>query len=106
MTNVVQMPGAELEDLLIGPFKEWRVQVEGRIIPRLTGFKDGDKIALVLDRRWSASFSETDARQAAWLISNALAIGEGYPHLGASTKDMPFAPIGVSLGSPEDIPSR
>ena len=96
--TVVQFPPAEQpEDLLVGPFEEWRVQVEGRIIPRLTGFRDGDKIALVLDRRWSASFSEDDARQAAWLIANALAIGEGYAFLGASNKDKPFAPVGMQL---------
>jgi hypothetical protein len=100
MTNIVQMPPPPKQaDLLIGPFQEWRVQVEGRIIPRLTGFKDGDKIALVVDGRWSASFTEDDARQAAWLIANALAVGEGYAHLGAMNKDRAFAPIGCELGS-------
>jgi hypothetical protein len=104
MDNVIQIPEREKpEDLLIGPFEEWRVQVEGRIIPRLTGFKDGDKIALVLDGRWSASFNEEDARQAAWLIANALAIGEGYAFLGSANKDQPFAPMGIGLGSLDDI---
>jgi len=96
--NVVHLPPQpEPPELLIGPFKVWRVQVEGRIIPRLTGFYDGDKIALVLDNRWSASFSKEDAHQAAWLIANALAIGEGYPCLSAENKDMPFAPIGCEI---------
>lgn len=103
--NVVQMPPPEKQaDLLVGPFQEWRVQIDGRMIPRLTGHKDGDKIALVLDGRWSASFAEDDARQAAWLIANALAIGEGYSNLAAPNKDRPFAPIGVQLGSLSDIP--
>lgn len=99
MSDIVQFPKAEkLDDLMIGPFEEWRVQVEGRIIPRLTGFKDGDKIALVVDRRFTASFSEADARQAAWLLANALAIGGGYPFLGAPNKDQPFAPVGIGIG--------
>lgn len=97
--NVVELPKPpEQPPLLIGPFQEWRVQVEGRIIPRLTGFHDGDKIALVVDHRFSASFSEADARQAAWLIAQALAIGEGYPSLGAATKQRPFAPLGSEIG--------
>ena len=78
--------------LLVGPFQEWRVVVEGRSIPRLTGFHDGNKIALVVDGRYSASFSEADARCAAWLIAQALAIGAGYSNLAAETKDRPFAP--------------
>lgn len=100
--NIVPMPERPKQpDLLIGPFQTYRVMVEGRIIPRLTGFHDGDKIALVVDGRYSASFSEPDARQAAWLIAQALAIGEGYPSLGAMSKEMPFAPLGMSMGEPE-----
>jgi hypothetical protein len=98
MTNILEMPQAsQPPDLLVGPFEQWRVQVDGRIIPRLTGFREGDKIALVVDGRFSASFAEADARQAAWLIAQALAIGEGYSHLGADTKGRPFAPIGAEI---------
>lgn len=86
--------------LLIGPFTEWRVVVEGHVIPRLTGFHDGDKIALVVDGRFSASFEPEDAHQAAWLIAQALAIGEGYAWLGATSKDQPFAPIAGELKAP------
>jgi hypothetical protein len=92
-------PQPQPPDLLIGPFEEWRVIVEGRIIPKLTGYHDGDKIGLVLDHRFSASFAPDDARQAAWLIANALAIGEGYSHLGALTKEQPFAPIGAQISA-------
>jgi hypothetical protein len=101
MSNVVELPPAQKPpELLVGPFQEWRVQVEGRIIPRLTGFHDGDKIALVLDGRWSASFPKEDAYQVAWLLANALAVGEGYSHLGAENKDNPFAPMGCELNAP------
>lgn len=57
--------------------------VEGRIIPNLTGFHDGDKIALIVDNRFAASFAPDDAYQAAWLIAQAMAIASGYPSLGA-----------------------
>lgn len=98
MSNVVKMPPPpERPELLVGPFEQWRVQVDGRIIPRLTGHKDGDKVALIVDGRFSASFSQDDAYQAAWLIAQALAIGEGYPHLGAEEKRRPFAPIGRAI---------
>lgn len=106
MSNVVNMPPQPRRpDLLVGPFQQWRVQVDGRIIPRLTGFKDGDKIALVVDGRFSASFAEDDAHQAAWLIAQALAIGEGYPHLGSDEKRRPFAPMGCEI-APLNDPDR
>jgi hypothetical protein len=98
--EIAQFPAPPSQpDLLVGPFQERRVQVEGRVIPRLTGFHDGDKIALVVDHRFSASFAPDDARQAAWLIAQALAIGEGYAWLGADSKDQPFAPKAMQIGS-------
>lgn len=101
MDNVTKFPAPpappEQPPLLVGPFEEWRVQVDGRIIPRLTGFHDGDKIALVVDHRFSASFTKEDAPQAAWLIAQAMAIGAGYASLGAQTKDRCFAPLGCAL---------
>ena len=101
--NVVALPPpTKPPDLLVGPFQQWCVQIDGRIIPRLTGYRDGEKIALVVDGRFSASFAEDDARQAAWLIAQALAIGEGYSHLGADRKGHPFAPIGHKLGPSND----
>lgn len=98
--NVIQMPREEPPELLIGPFQEWRVQVEGRIIPRLTGFREGDRIWLVVDNRHTASFSKEDAYGAAVLIAQAMAIGEGYSWFGAPNKDMPFAPIGNAIDTP------
>lgn len=104
MTNVVQIPPRENPpELLVGPFEFWKVQVDGRIIPRLTGFHDGDKIGLVVDGRFSGSFPWEYAHQAAWLIAQAMAIAEGYPHLGAPNKEQPFAPIGVGIGSLNEI---
>ena len=101
MTEIVQFPQPtkQLSEWLIGPFEEYRVMVDGRIIPGLTGYQDGDRIALVLDHRFSVSLPESDARSVAWLVANALAIGQGYSHAGAENKDMPFAPRGHALAS-------
>jgi hypothetical protein len=104
MDNVTPMrpPRAQSEDpLLIGPFETWRVVVDGRVIPRLTGFYDDQNIALVVDGRFSASFPPELARQAAWLLAQALAIGAGYTHSGATDKGQPFAPVGMSMDAPE-----
>lgn len=95
--NVTQFPKEPVPDLLIGPFEEYRVVVDGRVVPRLTGHYEGDKIALVLDGRFSHAFAKEDARSAAWLIANALAIGEGYSHLGAESKEQPFAAKAMRL---------
>jgi hypothetical protein len=100
--NVVQLQQPEPPELLIGPFKVWKVQVDGRIIPRLTGFHDGDKIAIIVDGRFSHSFAKEDAYQAAWLIAQAMAIGQGYAHLGADNKERPFAPQGCAISSLPD----
>lgn len=94
--NVIKMPN-EQSDLLVGPIERYAVQVDGRIIPRLTGRPDGDRIMLIVDGRFSASFMPDDATQAAWLIAQALAIGAGYSHLGAETKDQCFAPMGMQI---------
>jgi hypothetical protein len=100
MADIIDMPKGTLTGLLVGPFEQWRVMVDGRVIPRLTGRKNGDRIDLIVDGRFSASFSESDARQAAWLIAQAMAIGEGYSHLGAESKDRPFAPKGFEIENP------
>jgi len=99
--NIVNFPDPPKQpDLLIGPFEEYRVVVDGRVIPLLTGFREGDKIWLVADHRFCCGpFStEEDARQAARLAAQCMAVTQGYPHLGAETKSKPFAPIGMQVG--------
>ena len=97
MVNVTSLEQPKPPQVLVGPFEIYKVQVDGRIIPRLTGYYEGDKIALVVDGRFSSSFHKEDAYQAAWLIAQALAIGAGYSHLGAENKDYPFAPLGAEI---------
>lgn len=104
--NVIAMPPQKdgSEDLLIGPFEQWRVQVDGRVIPRLTGWREGDLIWLCVDNRFAQGFPKQYVLGAAALIAQALAIGSGYAWLGAENKDQPFAPIGCAVGSLNEVP--
>lgn len=97
MSEVITFPSPPAPpELLIGPFEEWRVVVQGRVVPRLTGRRVGDGVHLTVDGRFGAEFSnEADAGQAAWLIAQASAVAAGYPHFEADTKDQPFAPIAM-----------
>src|SRR5580693_4651270 len=96
--NVTKFPDPSPQpDLLIGPFEERRVMVDGRIMPLLTGFTEGDKVWLVVDHRFGCGpFGMEEARQAARLAGQAMAVTAGYPHLGADSKQQPFAPQGMS----------
>jgi hypothetical protein len=98
--NIINFLSSEegSSDFLVGPFQEYRVIIEGKVIPKLTGHDEGDKIALVLDHRFSVSFPKEFAYQAAWLIAHAIAIGAGYRSFLATSKDGPFAPNGTRLG--------
>lgn len=96
--NVTQFPPPEPQPEFLFAYHEMdRVQIEGRLIPQLRGFRNGDKVTLVVDGRFSIDFPEDIARGAAWLLAQALAVGAGYPHLGATSKDQPFAPICTGL---------
>ena len=102
--NVTRFPERPAQpDLLIGPFSEHRVIVEGRIMPLLTGFREGDKIWLVVDHRFACGpFGEDEARQAAILAGQAMAITAGYPHLGAPSKDQPYPPGSTKIDTLPD----
>lgn len=89
-------------ELLIGPFEAYKVVVEGRAIPNMTGFKEGDKTFLILDNRLSIGVPHDLAPTVAWFAANAMAIGQGYTHLGATSKDAsPFAPQITEWGGGE-----
>jgi hypothetical protein len=76
------------------------VIVEGRVIPRLHCRERGDEIELVLDGRFTITVPREQSYSVAWLIATALAIGAGYSHLGAESKDQPFAPRAMSIVRP------
>lgn len=96
MDSVVDFPQPPQQPpLLIGPFEYHQVVVEGRAIPKLTGYpQDDGRITLIVDGRFMVDFPADIARQAAWLIANAMAVASGYSHLGADSKGQPpFAPV-------------
>lgn len=94
MSNIIAYPPQPKADLLVGPFEYYKVVVDGRAIPHLNGYPQPDGlITLVLDGRFAIDVPESIAQQVAWLVANALAVGQGYSHLGAVTKETPFAPI-------------
>lgn len=99
--TVVDFPVQKPPEFVVGPFTESRVVIEGRNIPYLTAKKVGeDRVELIVDRRWSATFATADAYQVAWLMANAMAVASGYPWLGADSKQMPFAPKVFEIGEP------
>lgn len=100
--NVIDFPVPptdEQQPLLVGPFSYYKVVVEGRAIPKLTGYtQDDGRVTLIVDGRFAVDFPADIASSAAWLIANALAIGAGYSHLGATSQDHPFAPKIAQVG--------
>lgn len=74
------------------------VIVEGRAIPGLHCHAWGEEVELVLDERFALTLPKAMAYQIAWFVANALAVGAGYSHLGAVSKDRPFAPEVARLG--------
>lgn len=97
MGDVTKLETQKPPEFLVGPFETYKVQIEGRMIPHLTGRREGDRVSLIVDHRFSVSFREEDAYQVAWLLAQALAVGSGYSHLGAETKEQPFAPQGARI---------
>lgn len=86
---------------LIGPFEEYRVVVEGRRIPLLTASPESEtQTLLILDGRLSIVIGNRDLEQVAWLVANALALGQGYSHMGATAKGYPFAPTCSVIEAP------
>ena len=91
-------------ECLVGPFKSYKVVVEGKSIPGLTAWPESEtQTMLTLDGRLSITIGNRDLSNVAWLVANALAIGQGYSHLGAETKGFPFAPTCVQISSAEGL---
>lgn len=99
--NILEFPSKpeEPEDFLIGPFEECRVVIEGRKIPKLTGHRTTDGVNLIIDNRFCVLVPNDLAQDIAWLVAQAMAVGAGYPHLGAETKDRCFAPLCMQVGN-------
>lgn len=93
MSNVLSFPTATTESLLVGPFEEYAVRVEGRSIPGLSGRERDGETDLIIDSRFCITVPNDLATVVAWGLAQALAVGAGYPSLSATSKDRPFAPL-------------
>lgn len=103
MTNVVELPRQDPPDMQ-GPYRMGcHVVIDGRSIPNLHMHDTGDTVEFILDNRLAFEFPKEWAYLAAAFAANAMAIGAGYPFLGAETKDRPFASKCVAL---DELPSR
>lgn len=79
------------------------VVVEGREIPNFLARKTEDGAEVMLDNRFVYEFkSITEARMATSMAAEAMAIGAGYPWLGAEKKERPFAPVVIGIGGDND----
>lgn len=79
----------------VNPYGYWhKIKVDDRMVPKIWGRKVNEtEYELLLDDRFIYSFSSfQDCKMAATISANAMAIGEGYPWMGASKKERPFAP--------------
>lgn len=96
MNNIVDFPppaGPDGPRSIIGPPASGNhVIVDARVIPRMTATETADGIEIVLDRRFAIVVSRDDAYPVAWMIAQALAIGQGYSSVRAESRDQPFAP--------------
>lgn len=93
VTPISSVPEKRLEELLSAPRQFGTPAiVDGRVINQLTVARAGDRVQLRLDNRLGIDVPAEHAVSVCWLVANALAIGAGYSHLGAETKERPFAP--------------
>ena len=100
MADVLNFPKQEEPEWIIGPFApEYHVAIEGRHIEQLTAKRGDANTMLMLDGRFLLEVPNELAYQVAHFTATALAIGAGYSHIGAETKDGPFAPKIARLDS-------
>lgn len=98
-SNVTELHSCLVDELFLCERKGFTVQVEGRAIPRLAIHRLGDdQVTFILDERFAIDVPNEVAHRVAWMVANALAIGEGYPSLNATEKSRPFAPEVRFLG--------
>lgn len=98
--NITRMPPPEYPNIFVGPFEEYRVVLDGRMIPKLTGLKRASGNSLTLDNRFLLeNIPDELLIPVAHMIANALAIGGGYSCFSADAKDTSFAPLAFEIKS-------
>lgn len=96
MTNVT--PIREVPDIFGPKAAGHSVIVDGRVLPIITAWAEGEEVCLCVDNRLSTNIPKEYAYSVAWIIGQAMAVASGYSSLSAETKDRPFAPQIHKLG--------
>jgi hypothetical protein len=104
MSNVTAFPSPEWV-VELGPKRPGHsVIVDGRCIPKLTAIDNGEIVTFVLDERFLYDVPKGMSGLFASAMAQALAIGAGFPHLGAGTRDCCFAPAVLAIAAPSPDP--
>lgn len=98
--NIVQFPEDKPPKFMIGPMTSWPVVIEGRLIPGLTAWEEGDKTFVCVADRMAISVPNVNAYDVCYIVAQALAVGAGYNDAGAETKDRPFARMCAEITTP------
>lgn len=91
--NITEFPKEEPLEFMMGVMKYCPVIIEGRKIPGLQAWKEGDKTFILVDDRIAISVPNESAYEVCYIVATALAVGAGYTHIHAKTKDRCFAPL-------------
>lgn len=113
MSNVTDFPTPEPRDLIAemkGPKQSGHsVVIDGRLVPNMIMFDEGEVITFVLDGRLAFPIAREHAWQAAAFAFTAMAIGAGFAHPEhMHFTQRPFAtscgPLGSGIVSGDPIP--
>ena len=76
MADIVNLPTPKMPEWIVGPFEEYRVIIDGRMIPRLNALRMSDgRVSLLLDKRFIIDLPDEGlAYQVASFAANALAM--------------------------------
>lgn len=91
--NVTQFPETKAPDFMMGAMKKYPVIIEGRKIPGLQAWKEGERTFILVDDRIAVSVLNECAYDVCFIVASALAIGAGYANIHSENRDRCFAPI-------------
>lgn len=91
--TIVAFPEPKPWEVEFGPERSgFTVIVDGRAIPGIHAYDRGPVIEFVLDGRFLYDVPREFSGVFASAVAQALAIGAGFSHLGAESRNKPFAP--------------
>lgn len=90
--DVIGFPQPKVPSIA-GPARQgYEVIIDGHHIPNMHCYERESETEIIIDCRFSYTFPKEWGYLAATMAAQAMAIGAGYTHLGAATKDRCFAP--------------